>query len=57
MHILHLSHDQITDYLLELEKAKLLDSILGSAYVTTAKGQEYLEKYKELQEIVYLPTS
>jgi hypothetical protein len=41
------------EFLVELQDVKLLEVISHSAskYGTTAKGREYLKKYRELQSI------
>ena len=52
----NLSYTMMTSYLLELQQAKLLEVSFYSEkeYAITARGREYLEKYRALQKIVDL---
>jgi len=54
----NLSYNMLTNYLLELQNAGLIESTLSSKakYVRSVKGQKYLKKYLELQEIADLST-
>jgi predicted transcriptional regulator len=49
---LNLNHKMLIGYLAELQEANLLEAFQSTAkYVTTPKGQEYLKKFRELQNI------
>ncbi len=53
---LMLSYKMLNNYLSELQHTELLQVLTfpETKYVTTAKGREYLKKYRELQNIADL---
>ena len=56
MYSTNLSYKMVTDYLSELQEAELLEvsALSENKYFTTAKGREYLKRYRELQAIADL---
>ena len=57
MYSTNLSYKMVTDYLSELQEAELLEvsALSENKYFTTAKGREYLKRYREVQAIADLP--
>ncbi len=59
MRSLNLSHKMLVSYIAELEYTKLIETPpnTSSKHKITPKGQEYLRKFLELQNIADFPTN